>query len=787
MMLETLKHIRKDIDDITRTKKPISDLKIKQKVFHFMFGTGAEHNVFRVCNKMFDIIETGKIFREYSPPIEYRTDGLIFTPAFTGICSNTIGEKPENSKQTWMSSFKWKPPDYNTIDFLVKTPKKDGRDIIGSEMVNGVLQNYKICHLYVGQSSRQQVVMNAAKLVMDGDPEHTKKDAFQKSEYGTYEPVLFTPTNPPLENAYECKVPLRDIGNGTLVMFAVDTIEEDKNVSGEDNVEEEEDTMVIHRSKSNVEEDPFDGETIVEFKYDMNEPLAQWRWKPIRVRHEKTAEYHGQGSKNYGNAFFVANNVWSSIHQPIYESMLRSGKEFDFTEQDDAYYVRQESDRSKSSTIALREFHNLYVKQQLIYKVSRPRYKLVDIAVGKAGDLQKWIDSGIEFVFGLDVSKDNIYNPMDGAYVRYLGRMRSENLRLKALFGVADSGQRIMNGAGLKDDMTHKIVDVLYAKGQYASDTDATRAAITTDLGKQMGSYYGMMKTGFNIVSCQFAFHYFWKSREILHTALRNVSELCALGGYFIGTTYDGMRVHRLLEKKSIRQGQEYELYKEYKKIWGIVKQYSRAFEDNESSVGCQIDVYQESIGQYIPEYLVNFNYLKQIIKSYGFDEIGADEIRGFRSSVVSFGDMFERMMREKDVAKYKNASSLKDETNPERVISFLNNVFIFKKTRDVNSEELDRIVNTYLNKTVIAREQTRKVQIRESVEERVITPSKPSVREMAQEVEEAVATVEATEVKPTRKTTTRKAPLKSALKKTVEETAPTEKKTTRKVKVVIE
>jgi hypothetical protein len=167
-----------------------------------------------------------------------------------------------------MSSFKWKPPDYNTIDFLVKTPKKDGRDIIGSEMVNGVLQNYKICHLYVGQSSRQQVVMNAAKLVMDGDPEHTKKDAFQKSEYGTYEPVLFTPTNPPLENAYECKVPLRDIGNGTLVMFAVDTIEEDKNVSGEDNVEEEDDAMVIHRSKSNVEEDPFDGETIVEFKYD---------------------------------------------------------------------------------------------------------------------------------------------------------------------------------------------------------------------------------------------------------------------------------------------------------------------------------------------------------------------------------------------------------------------------------------------------------------------------------------------------------------------------------------
>ena len=47
---------------------------------------------------------------------------------------------------------------------------------------------------------------------------------------------------------------------------------------------------------------------IVEFKYEINnEP--QWRWKPIRVRYDKTAELR-RGERNYGNAYHVANSNW---------------------------------------------------------------------------------------------------------------------------------------------------------------------------------------------------------------------------------------------------------------------------------------------------------------------------------------------------------------------------------------------------------------------------------------------------------------------------------------------
>ena len=44
----------------------------------------------------------------------------------------------------------------------------------------------------------------------------------------------------------------------------------------------------------------------------------------------------------------------------------------------------------------------------------------MDTSVGKAGDLQKWIDAKLSLVFGVDLSKDNIENRINGACSRYL-------------------------------------------------------------------------------------------------------------------------------------------------------------------------------------------------------------------------------------------------------------------------------------------------------------------------------------------------------------------------------
>ena len=65
------------------------------------------------------------------------------------------------------------------------------------------------------------------------------------------------------------------------------------------------------------------------------------------------------------------------------------------------------------------------MSKKLIQAVSEPKQSLIDYAVGKAGDLPKWIDSKLGFVFGIDLSRDNINNRKDGACARYLNQMTS--------------------------------------------------------------------------------------------------------------------------------------------------------------------------------------------------------------------------------------------------------------------------------------------------------------------------------------------------------------------------
>ena len=123
---------------------------------------------------------------------------------------------------------------------------------------------------------------------------------------------------------------------------------------------------------------------IVEFRYDINKSDG-WRWIPLRVRYDKTAQLL-RGLPNYGNAYHVANSNWYSIHHPISETMLSTGKNIDIGDQD-IYYNRKSK---KTKTKALRDFHNQVVKKKLIELVANKGDTLVDLAVGKAGDLPKW-------------------------------------------------------------------------------------------------------------------------------------------------------------------------------------------------------------------------------------------------------------------------------------------------------------------------------------------------------------------------------------------------------------
>jgi len=331
----------------------------------------------------------------------------------------------------------------------------------------------------------------------------------------------------------------------------------------------------------------------------------------------------------------------------------------------------------------MKNFHNLYVKKMLIKSVSKEGDKLVDFACGKAGDLPKWIAAKLSFVFGIDISQDNLENRLNGACARFLNNKKSNKNIPYALFVNGNSAYNIKNGSAMLNDKAIQITKAIFGIG--SKDVEK--------LGKGVARQYGVCEDGFNISSCQFAIHYFFENPDTLQGFLRNVAECTKLNGYFIGTAYDGKLVFNLLNK--VKTGESIQIMENGKKIWEVTKSYgSDQFEDDSSCIGYKIDVFQESINQTISEFLVNFDYLNRVFESYGFKIIDRDEAKelGFPEGSGLFSELFVNMMEEikinKNKAKdYGNAPSM---SSFEKKISFLNRYFVYKKIREVNTEKVE-------------------------------------------------------------------------------------------------
>ena len=145
-----------------------------------------------------------------------------------------------------------------------------------------------------------------------------------------------------------------------------------------------------------------------------------------------------------------------------------------------------------SYTKGLRDFHNLFVKLKLITLVANSGDTLIDYAVGKAGDISKWIAANLSFVFGIDLSKDNIQNRMDGACARYLNYHKRFNIIPDALFLQGNSSQNIRNLSALNTEKGKLIANAVFGEGPKNETT----------LGKGVIKSFGKGANGFNISSC---------------------------------------------------------------------------------------------------------------------------------------------------------------------------------------------------------------------------------------------------------------------------------------------
>jgi hypothetical protein len=664
-----------DTDDAIEEKKEKYRYTIlKQKIKELnlsLYGTDQCSFIINVKDfySNINIFESCSTVLNNSEYLTYNTDGLIFTP-----CHLPVPIDPQHGfKVTWNKSFKWKPVDYNTIDFYVSIKRdKNGKEMIKSNFVGGqdlssidIDHPYKIVELRCGYSKNDRRHKNpyndVLKIIKNEYITSRDPRGFEES----YTAELFKATNPFDPLAYLCYVPLERDDFNRFVM-------------------------------KTEEGDEFGENSIVEFKYDAVSDYTSnaWRWKPLRLRNDKTAKLLS-GQKEYGNAFHVANNNWHSIHYPITKEILMTGD--NIPKGDAELYYDNNPESKKNNTKSLRIFHNI-VKSKLINAVSalHSDKTLIDYAVGKAGDLKKWIHAKIEFVFGVDIFRDNILNATDGACVRYIQDYEEYNKStLKALFVVGDSSKHIRSGDAIDTPQEKEITRSIFSSpGQHY------------DLGKKYG---GIAKNGFQISSCQFAIHYFFKNQNSLHGFLRNVAECTQLGGYFIGTTYDGSLVFDQLKKFKKNEGiilsRETINSDENDVIFKMTKLYDETgFPDDEKSLGYTISVFQDSIGKAMDEYLVNFEYFKRLMQNYGFSLVdpkiernmdipsGTGYFKDFYNDIINRGDKGNR-----DNNEYRNVREMKED---EKFISFLNRYFIFKKVNEVDTKTIFKVIEEQAKET---------------------------------------------------------------------------------------
>lgn len=277
-------------------------------------------------------------------------------------------------------------------------------------------------------------------------------------------------------------------------------------------------------------------------------------------------------------------------------------------------------DRKESSIINIRTYHN-WVKRELItqsceylkenYDIESPT--LLDLSCGKAGDQNKWISNGIMTVVGFDIDAESIRE----AKRRYNEMIM--NMKKKGESNLPNYEFYVMD---LSDPNNLDRIDQIIG-------------------GRK-----------FDIVSCQFAIHYFFKTQVTMDTFMTIVSRYIKHDGIFIGTTMNGDKIMELMGDKNVIENEIF-------KIVGKEKSGGMYGNTYVVSLGKESDTDHYFAGKDSVEYLVTNEGLHESGKRFGLTLVGDLSFRGWYDS---FG---------KDILSPK-----------DKEFSFLNFTFVFVPDR---------------------------------------------------------------------------------------------------------
>jgi len=290
--------------------------------------------------------------------------------------------------------------------------------------------------------------------------------------------------------------------------------------------------------------------------------------------------------------------------------------------------------RSSSSIISMRDFHN-WIKRTMLSNISNlfnSKIKVLDIACGRGGDIDKWNNSNIALVFAFDVNEESInsVDPFNPGSKKRLSEY-SKKINCQIIFDVGSA--------------TRPTVQLLNKIEMY-------------------GPY--------QIVSCQFALHYFFEKRDYLELVIRIISKYLVSGGFFIGTTIDGTKIRKLKEYNAPLF--DISIEKNFhKNPYG--NKYTFKIKDSFDEGN-----YFNTVGA-STEYLVDFDELTKICAKYSIFPVNKNFFESYKvgnkteytigPNVLPFTDIL-------GIGKWK--SKIKEMTNEELQLNDLYSTFIFIK-----------------------------------------------------------------------------------------------------------
>jgi len=579
----------------------------------------------------------------------YILDGLIYQPLDQQYITN--------AKESKLYEYKWKPPQKNSIDFYIQfeRDKNTGKILTVYDNSNDDYvrnKSYRICKLYCGKYNNQREV-----------PE------LFNEEQQIYWAYLF------LDNGEVRDEEGNILTDGTVVEFYY-------------NSTQGEDIMIPER----------------------------FRWLPMRTRYDKTESVQ-RYQRKYGNNMDVALKIWRSIQNPILYSDFEDLAKGNNPEKNQFFYdnkvemlrkrighdlivsaAKQNVYYQKITNLAspMRTFHN-WVKSNIIYTYCNNQYKydkpqtILDFGCGRGGDIMKFYYVAVGDYVGIDIAKEGLFSPINGAVSRYNSFRKNKPNFPKMTFIHADGGTKL----------TYE-------------DQNRALGGMNNDNRLMINKYFGERSEKFDFINCQFVMHYFLKDDVTWNNFKFNINKCLKDGGFLITTHFDSKKVREYLGSETSRAGYYTDETGKKQKLFEITKKYIEPENNKPIGVGAAIDLFAAWMfeeGSEQTEYLIDTDFIWPNLEAdCDLEVIESDLFQNlFYINESHFKQYFKYMHNPLTLKFLTDASKYYEDTEINKAcqeFTFLQRFCIYKK-KEKKEHQISRVkinkatggTNTYIPK----------------------------------------------------------------------------------------